>query len=132
MEILAYEANRPPFDVQAIFPLLPFVTRTRCLGSTALDLCYTASGYIDLFVIPRSSRSFDFAAGKLILEEAQGIITDLEGKDLGDLSVDLERKTGLLASSSFIVHQQAIEILRRTSSCRPNWVGPPNFPFFVE
>jgi myo-inositol-1(or 4)-monophosphatase len=113
LEILAYEANRPSTDVGAIQPLLAFVTRTRCLGSTALDLCYTANGYIDLFVIPRAARSFDFAAGKLIVEEAQGMVTDLQGRDLGDLCLDLKRKTSLIASSSARIHQQAMEILGR-------------------
>jgi myo-inositol-1(or 4)-monophosphatase len=114
IEILAYEANRPDLDVSAILPLLPLATRTRCLGSTALDLCYTALGHIDLFIIPRSSRSFDLAAGKLILEEAQGTVTDLEGRDLGGLSIDLKARTSLVASSSSKIHQQAIESLRRS------------------
>ena len=113
LEILAYEANRPASDVSTLLPLLPHVTRTRCLGSTALDLCYTACGYIDLFVTPHASRSFDFAAGKLILEETRGIVTDLEGRDLGGFAIELERKTGLIASSSVQTHQQAIKILRQ-------------------
>ena len=112
MEILAFEANSPANDLSAILPLLPHVIRTRCLGSTALDLCYTACGFIDLFLIPHSSRGFDFAAGKLILEEARGIITDSQGKDLGDLPIDLQRKTSLLASGSGKVHRQALNILR--------------------
>jgi len=113
IEILAYEANSPANDLPALCSLLPYVTRTRCLGSTALDLCYTACGFIDLFLIPRSSRSFDFAAGKLILEEARGVITDAEGKDLGDLPIDLQRKTSLVASASGKIHQQALDTLRR-------------------
>jgi myo-inositol-1(or 4)-monophosphatase len=112
MEILAFEANRPADDLSVLLPLLPHVTRTRCLGSTALDICYTACGFIDLFVIPRSSRSFDFAAGKLILEEAQGVITDLQGKDVGNAPVDLQRKTGLVASASPEIHRQALSMLR--------------------
>jgi len=114
IEILAYEANSPANDVSAILPLLPYVSRTRCLGSTALDLCYTTCGFIDLFLIPGSSRCFDFAAGKLILEEAQGIITDSQGKDLGGLPIDLQYKTSLVASASRKIHQQALDALRRT------------------
>lgn len=113
IEILACEANSPANDLSAFLPLLPHVTRIRCLGSTALDLCYTACGFIDLFLIPRSSRSFDFAAGKLILEEAQGVITDAEGNNLGELPIDLQHKTGLVASSSGTIHQQALDTLRR-------------------
>ncbi|MDH7501055.1 MAG: inositol monophosphatase family protein, partial [candidate division NC10 bacterium] len=72
-----------------------------------------AWGHLDLFIIPRSSRSFDLAAGKLILEESGGIVTDLEGKDLGGLPLDLRNRTSLLASSSLSLHQQAIQILAR-------------------
>jgi len=111
MEVLAYEASNPAADLPLLFPLFPYATRSRCLGSTALDLCYAACGHIDLFVVPRTARCFDFAAGKLILEEAGGVVTDLEGNDLGRIPVDLRRKTSLLASSSPRLHQQAREIL---------------------
>lgn len=57
------------------------VSGVRRLGSAALDLCYTARGSLDgfweLFLSP-----WDVAAGTLIIEEAQGKVTDIWGTDL--------------------------------------------------
>lgn len=50
-------------------------------GSAAWDLCMVASGRTGLFVEPLL-QLWDFAAGAVILTEAGGRITDLEGKDL--------------------------------------------------
>ena len=66
-------------DLPRIMPLLAQAKRTRCFGSTALDLAYLASGAISVFATGTASRAFDYAAGMLILEEADGVITDLDG-----------------------------------------------------
>lgn len=59
------------------------VRRTRSFGSVALDLCYIAAGKIDAFVDVRGTmRITDIAAGKLIIEEAGGIVTDGDGDSL--------------------------------------------------
>ena len=67
----------------------------RC-GSAALDLCYVACGraelYFELLVSP-----WDFAAGKLILEEAGGVATTLDGEPL-----PFDRKTSILAKNNVI------------------------------
>lgn len=51
----------------------------RC-GAAALDLSYTAAGVYDGFFEFRLS-PWDFAAGSLLIEEAGGRITDLDGGD---------------------------------------------------
>ena len=53
----------------------------RRLASAALDLCYVASGRIDMFFEYRLS-PWDFAAGMLILTEAGGRVTDMTGAPL--------------------------------------------------
>ncbi|MBO5065062.1 MAG: inositol monophosphatase [Clostridia bacterium] len=67
----------------------------RC-GSAALDLCWVACGraelYFELIVSP-----WDFAAGKLIVEEAGGVVTTLEGEALS-----FEGKTSILAKNNVI------------------------------
>ncbi len=50
----------------------------RRLGSAALDLCYVASGRVDGYW-EISLQSYDMAAGALIVSEAGGIITNLQG-----------------------------------------------------
>lgn len=51
----------------------------RC-GSAALDLAYTAASVYDGFFEFRLS-PWDFAAGCLLIEEAGGVVTDLDGQD---------------------------------------------------
>ena len=67
----------------------------RC-GSAALDLCSVACGraelYFELVVSP-----WDFAAGKLLVEEAGGVVTSFDGKPLS-----FEGKTSILAKNNVI------------------------------
>ena len=51
----------------------------RC-GAAALDLCYVASGRLDAFWETGLS-SWDLAAGALIIREAGGIISGLDGSE---------------------------------------------------
>jgi len=53
----------------------------RRLASAALDLCYLACGRIDIFFELRLS-PWDYAAGSLILTEAGGKITDMNGEPI--------------------------------------------------
>ena len=50
----------------------------RRLGSAALDLCYVASGRMDGFW-ERRLKPWDMAAGGLIVEEAGGLVTGMDG-----------------------------------------------------
>ena len=60
--------------------ILPRTSGVRRTGSAAIDLCEVACGRLDgfweLYLAP-----WDVAAGVLILREAGGVITDLEGDD---------------------------------------------------
>jgi myo-inositol-1(or 4)-monophosphatase len=51
----------------------------RRLGSAALDLCWTAAGRFDGFY-EHKLQAWDSAAGYLIVQEAGGIVTDLNGE----------------------------------------------------
>lgn len=76
----------------------------RRTGSAALDLCYLATGRLDGYWVPRLA-PWDAAAGTLIVEEAGGEITDLEGSPFSD------PERGLLASNARI-HQMLLKILQ--------------------
>jgi myo-inositol-1(or 4)-monophosphatase len=75
--------------------------KVRCLGSMALDLCYVASGAASALVDLRDGlgRPLDICAGKLILEEAGGVVTDADGASLDGLPIDMATRTDLLASA---------------------------------
>ena len=61
-----------------------FLTRCRGVrraGSAALDLAHVACGRLDGFW-EFKLKSWDVAAGMLLIQEAGGVITDISGKDL--------------------------------------------------
>lgn len=51
-------------------------------GSAALDLCSVAAGRVELFFEMRLA-PWDYAAGALLVQEAGGTVTDMEGNALG-------------------------------------------------
>lgn len=51
----------------------------RRAGAAVLDLCYTASGVFDAFW-EEQLKPWDMAAGALLIEEAGGVVTDLQGE----------------------------------------------------
>lgn len=76
----------------------------RRLGSAAIDFCYVARGVFDgfweVFLNP-----WDLCAGKLILEEAGGLVTDFDGSQIDIFT------PRILATNS-LIHQQMIDILK--------------------
>jgi len=109
--IVAFEASSPATDIPRLLPLVSQAKRLRCFGSTALDLAYLASGAISVFATATASRAFDYAAGMLILEEADGVITDLDGTSLDHVVAGLERTVPLLASKNDATHAMALDLL---------------------
>ncbi len=90
--------------------LVDSARRMRVLGSVVLELSYVASGKYDAFLDLRGSRIIDIAAGKLILEEAGGIITDKYGQKLDNV-LSIYEKTIVVAANNEIMHKQIIDIL---------------------
>jgi fructose-1,6-bisphosphatase/inositol monophosphatase family enzyme len=59
--------------------LLPRVRKVRCLGAAAAELAYVAAGYLG-GVMYTGLKPWDFAAGKIILEEAGGWFKAVEAQ----------------------------------------------------
>ncbi|MGN0915983.1 MAG: inositol-1-monophosphatase [Succinivibrio sp.] len=76
----------PTRNRDRMLPYLELFTRLisncadiRRMGSASLDLCYVASGRFDGY-LEQGLKSWDFAAGELIVREAGGIVTDFMGE----------------------------------------------------
>jgi myo-inositol-1(or 4)-monophosphatase len=110
IEVVGTES--PIRDLPEVEPLLRRASRLRLLGSVAISLVHAATGGLDLYVSPTRMRIFDSAASSLIVQEAGGLVTDLEGRSLEGLSVDLETRTAVLASAHPDLHRLALEVLR--------------------
>ena len=73
-------------------------------GAAALDLAWVAAGRFDGFW-ERNLRSWDLAAGIVILREAGGFVTDLAGKD-GML------ENGSVVAGNEAIHRQLLKQLK--------------------
>ncbi len=76
----------------------------RRFGSAALDLAWTAAGRFDAFW-ERNLKPWDVAAGILLVREAGGVVTDLNGRD------SMLARGHILAGNE-ILHPLLLEMLR--------------------
>ena len=76
----------------------------RRLGSAALDLCWTAAGRFDGFY-EHKLQAWDSAAGYLIVQEAGGKVTDLNGDPFNPY------QPGIIASNGKI-HNQLLALIK--------------------
>ncbi len=87
------------------------VRRVRVFGCAALELCYIASGIFDAFIDMRSMlRVTDIAAGKLIVEEAGGMVTNGKGERLST-PLDVKQRVNMVASNG-AVHDKLLELVQ--------------------
>jgi myo-inositol-1(or 4)-monophosphatase len=81
----------------------------RQLGATALDLAYVAAGRLDGFWGTHDNHAWDLAAGAVLIREAGGTITNLDGSDLDPFRPDV------LASNSRIHHELQKALIQANS-----------------
>ena len=98
-------AENPDNALEKFAALTKVARAVRRLGSAAIDLCYVASGVFDgfweVYLHP-----WDVCAGKLIVEESGGLVTDFEGK-----RIDIFSQKFLASNSA--VHNSIINILEK-------------------
>ena len=79
--------------------------RIKCLGSAAIELCWTAAGRLEAYYMAYFN-SWDVAAGALILLEAGGKISQWNGE-----AWDLTSETGLYSNG--YLHPQMVDLGKR-------------------
>jgi myo-inositol-1(or 4)-monophosphatase len=104
VEVILLEAGQPDrhrFEFNRIAGLSPkrlaTGVRVRQIGSLALALCQVAIGVADVVVTPVPSRAVDIAAALLMVRESGGSAAALNGSDIWQQPLDLERRAPLLA-----------------------------------
>jgi myo-inositol-1(or 4)-monophosphatase len=80
------------------------VAGLRRFGAAALDLAYVAAGRFDAYW-ERGLSAWDIAAGVIIVREAGGFVTDIEGNERTIENGDV------LAGNEWM-HQQVLDLLR--------------------
>lgn len=108
-QILGLESS--PRALKLAQPLVEHSNKIRILGSMALSIVHTASGGFDAFCAPMPVRVFDMAASLLILSEAGGVATDLQGNRIGPLKASLDTRTTLLCAPNEGLHAEALALV---------------------
>ncbi|KAL6429552.1 hypothetical protein ACFW04_007480 [Cataglyphis niger] len=81
----------------------------RSLGTAALTLCYVAMGAVEAYHI-ESIDAWDVAAGKLIIEEAGGVVIDTAG---GELDIMIPK---VIAACNQQIAQQLVDLFKKADS----------------
>ncbi|MCX6174053.1 MAG: inositol monophosphatase family protein [Ignavibacteriales bacterium] len=96
-------AENPDHAFERFIDSLKSARAVRRLGSAAIDFCYVALGVFDGFWEVHL-HPWDICAGKLIVEEASGVVTNFAGE-----KIDIYSKQ-ILATNNF-VHRSMIKLL---------------------
>ena len=92
----SYEADRRREQAELLVGLLPRIRDLRRAGAAALDLAYVAAGRVDAF-FERGLKPWDEAAGRLLVREAGGVVSDLDGEPHGVLAAATRELHGALS-----------------------------------
>ena len=99
---LGKASEHPRFKAE-LAVVMAHVVNVRRLGCAALDLAYVAAGRFDAFW-ERGLRSWDIAAGTLLIREAGGFVTGADGEENF-------LETGSICCGNDIMHRQLLGLL---------------------
>ncbi|MBP9841830.1 MAG: inositol monophosphatase [Simkaniaceae bacterium] len=103
-----YNIKENPLHCIQLFEHLALLgTPLRRMGSAALDLAYVAAGRFDAFW-EVSLKPWDFAAGKLLITEAGGTLSQFDGSPLS------LQKESPVAATNRLLHNQLLYHLHET------------------
>jgi myo-inositol-1(or 4)-monophosphatase len=105
---VSFSANvsRDSVEVRRFVEVLTASQGIRRLGAASLNLCYVASGRLDGY-FASSIKPWDVAAGVLILREAGGVVSSLNG---GEFLLD---RPEFACAATPILHHQLVATLAR-------------------
>ncbi len=98
----SYEASHRAEQAAVVSRVLPRVRDIRRAGSAALDLAWVAAGRLDGFY-ERGVKPWDWRAGGLLVEEAGGIVRELQGEPFGVVAAGpglIEELAGLVTDKT--------------------------------
>jgi myo-inositol-1(or 4)-monophosphatase len=88
----------------SIGPMLTKLNHIRVFGANALELCFLARGYLDMFMDFRGKiRPTDMAAAYLIVKEAKGLVLDKTGNTL-DSELSFNNRFSFIALSDIKIY----------------------------
>jgi myo-inositol-1(or 4)-monophosphatase len=101
-----YDVHQRVAEIVGLFAAFVGEARAvRRLGSAAIDLCYVAAGRLDGFW-ERDLKPWDIAAGALIVSEAGGQVTNMQGASFSSRGRDVLATNGR-------IHEAMLGVIRR-------------------
>ena len=110
------QGANPGLSLPMLMRLRPAIAAMRNMGSAALSLAYVACGRLDIAYHDRLS-AWDLLAGALLIEEAGGIATDLNGQAISTSARDI------IAANSPALHVPVLHIAQEVLKERKTRTG---------
>ncbi len=104
----SYDPERRRRQARVLVEVLPRVRDIRRMGGAALDLASVSCGRVDAY-FEKGLNPWDFAAGAVLVAEAGGRITDLEGRTTTG---------GMTVASPVAIHGPLLDLLRSAGADR--------------
>lgn len=103
---LPYDREKSRRLLDRVQRVAPYVRDMRRMGSASLDMAYVAAGRFDAY-FEYDLRPWDISAGKLLVSEAGGRVSDWKSRDL-----EWNQKSNVVASNT-IVHKEILQLAAR-------------------
>lgn len=101
-----------PELLNLVLPILRRTLKIRHLGSTALEVCYVASGALDVFLDLRGlTRATDLAAAHLILKESGGLTVTPMGREL-DMPLRADARSSFISTANKALCSEILNCLK--------------------
>lgn len=98
------------------YGIIPSFPKVRAMGAVALELAHIAYGSLDCLMDNRNRlKVTDVAAGMCIVEEAGGVVSDIEGNSLNQSITKLEKVT-IAAAGNNTLHQRILKWHKEASA----------------
>jgi myo-inositol-1(or 4)-monophosphatase len=95
--------------LHSIGPIISKLNHIRVFGANALELCFLARGYLDMFMDFRGKiRPTDMAAAFLIVKEAGGVVLDKTGNTL-DSELSFGNRFSFVALSDLKIYDLLVQ-----------------------
>jgi len=111
VSVVAVEGLKKKTERELVNRIFSSFYRVRQSGSTALDICYTASSSFDAFLHIDPARVVDYAAGKIILEESGGGFFEWLSRDRFTAEITMEKTRPFMAVPHIISVDRLIKKL---------------------
>lgn len=101
------------------FGIMDNAERIRCMGSIALDLCLLAKSTFDavLDLRGKNCRLVDISAGKIIVEEAGGVVSDEYGRKIDNYKIEPNKRINLVAAGNEKILNAILSLMEKIGFC---------------